>query len=706
MKKITYLFTILFAFTAMSTYAQVTSAASGDWNVGATWAGGVAPGPGDNVIIATGHNIIVSGSSLSNNLTMNGTSNVTINAGGLLNVDGDFNFNSTGSVIFDGGGEINFKTITSSTITATTVLNFNYIGANGINGIVRVGTSVLPATVTIAPASQNVNIHVILAVENGSLVTNNKLVLKATSPTAFARVALNDGILPSAGTPTIYTGTITGNVTMEKVFHASSLTSAFPITGSKYLGKWFQMCFPLQTTVGSADWTGITLNHAGVTGTPRNVYWWDASEIGATGNAVGWTIASGADNQSKAYTVFLTSDGPFTTSSSISTKGTVNLNDLNGIQTPYTKDINNPGGILAEGTGWSLLRNPWPSSLNFDEVMLSGAADFNINYFGYHVYNTTTASNLSNTTGTVIDQYTGIPISSFGAGTPYVDYNGTGGFITTGLTTRRIHPFQAFWVRANAVSEGPVNLRAKYASTDIDVNSVYMKTNSATPPTAVVFAYDVDSLKDITLVYYRTQATKGFDLKGDIFKMRSTNPSVPTLFISEAGSSAQSCGRPDLAIDTVVLNYASSKNNTTAYLFLNDTVLGSQYQVTLYDKVTQTTTNFNQNPSYMFTHNVNNPEDRFEMYITNNAISVGENNLTAKEVKVYLAGDELVVSSESYTGVANLNIFDLGGRLIISRQIELTEGVDLRVQMASMANSMYTVEVTYNGKVFVEKLVK
>ncbi len=86
--------------------AQITSSASGSWNVGATWVGGVVPGASDNVVIAAGHvvtldiasaqcnNITVSGSNATLRFAIDGTvsgltvnGNVMINSGGRMRVE-------------------------------------------------------------------------------------------------------------------------------------------------------------------------------------------------------------------------------------------------------------------------------------------------------------------------------------------------------------------------------------------------------------------------------------------------------------------------------------------------------------------------------------------------------------------------------------------------------------------------------------------
>jgi hypothetical protein len=84
--------------------ADITSkAVTGNWNVGSNWVGESAPGPGDNAVIVSGAII-----SLANNESI---TDVTVNAGGELNVAGyDFDVNGNllinGDLYDDGGGYI------------------------------------------------------------------------------------------------------------------------------------------------------------------------------------------------------------------------------------------------------------------------------------------------------------------------------------------------------------------------------------------------------------------------------------------------------------------------------------------------------------------------------------------------------------------------------------------------------------------------
>src|SRR4030042_2322353 len=91
-------FLLLLESSSFYTSAQTTyrSAQSGNWTTGATWVGGVAPGPNDHAVVRDGHTVrLVTGGA--------GTfiQNLTIDAGGVLDADNK-EMNVSGKFIVNG----------------------------------------------------------------------------------------------------------------------------------------------------------------------------------------------------------------------------------------------------------------------------------------------------------------------------------------------------------------------------------------------------------------------------------------------------------------------------------------------------------------------------------------------------------------------------------------------------------------------------
>lgn len=114
------------------------SAMTGDWNVGATWMGGVAPTAGDNATITAGHVVTINASSLAiTNLTIDGTlaygatpasfavnGNLTVNSGGVFNV-----FQSTTGKTLSVAGNITNNGTIDISVGTTTAGNLTLNGA-------------------------------------------------------------------------------------------------------------------------------------------------------------------------------------------------------------------------------------------------------------------------------------------------------------------------------------------------------------------------------------------------------------------------------------------------------------------------------------------------------------------------------------------------------------------------------------------------
>ena len=260
---------VLFFCVIYAQAATITSTATGGaWATGSTWVGGVVPGTGDTVIIATtgagSVNIAASitqtaaGSVTVNSgaaLTMNSTGvtvvfgNLTVNSGGTLtikrnttilgttNISGRINFGSTSTTVrtitFTGAVTLNTGAIWDETNVATNTVNDIYvIKSNFINNATTftpltgsphnfTGTGTLSgstitampnATFTAAYTNSGILTCATLLTVTGITLTNNGTITASTSLAGTGGVTQGTtGILNIGGTSAITTLTATAS---------------------------------------------------------------------------------------------------------------------------------------------------------------------------------------------------------------------------------------------------------------------------------------------------------------------------------------------------------------------------------------------------------------------------------------------------------------------------------------------------------------
>ena len=145
--------------------------------------------------------------------------------------------------------------------------------------------------------------------------------------------------------------------------------------------------------------------------------------------------------------------------------------------------------------------------------------------------------------------------------------------------------------------------------------------------------------------------------------------------------------------------------NKPCHFLFNDLYAGN-LNVVLHDKKTNTYHDLSQNPTYTFTHNTSNDANRFELIIANASISIDEEPLLDNPVSIYISGDELVIKSEQFTGPAQIDCYDMAGRLLFQRRVDVFAGSEFRLTAPLAKNQINLINVTANGQQYVEKLVK
>ncbi|MGH7494251.1 MAG: FlgD immunoglobulin-like domain containing protein, partial [bacterium] len=223
-------------FAGIEDTYPVASITTGDFNIGSTWTGGVAPHNNSNVYVQNGHTITLNATGDAKHLTLisGGTFNATsgtLTIGGDLANNGSFNHNN-GTVTFNGTGT---RTISGSSTTA-----FN-------NLTVALGTgSVLDALSSISMAT------------NGLTLTQG--IFKLSSASAITPFSGPETIPPGAGFQLNHAGAVSnwGNS------GALALNGSLIVdSGSMTIGSAAGDPLTLGSSTSSAIINGGTLNLAG-----------------------------------------------------------------------------------------------------------------------------------------------------------------------------------------------------------------------------------------------------------------------------------------------------------------------------------------------------------------------------------------------------------------------------------------------------------
>jgi len=190
----------------------IYSAASGDWNLGSSWTGGVVPGATSNAVILNTHAINVSDAESVLNLVVNNGGTLNVNAGANLSVVGA----STTGIVNNAGGKIN---ITDGTLTLGPLGGGNRTFTN--NG-----------SLTVASGTLNINGNIYTTSSTNNIFTQsggNINVDGNAGGNALNSVASGSNLVHfSLGTPT--TVLLTGGVFTIVDPHASS-TSSYALSG-------------------------------------------------------------------------------------------------------------------------------------------------------------------------------------------------------------------------------------------------------------------------------------------------------------------------------------------------------------------------------------------------------------------------------------------------------------------------------------------
>ncbi len=290
--------------------------------------------------------------------------------------------------------------------------------------------------------------------------------------------------------------------------------------------------------------------------------------------------------------------------------------------------------------GWNLVANPYPSALNWENIINSGGLA-NVDHSIYF--------------------WDGSNYTYYVAGGN--DYQGTGTTASDGI----IPGMQAFFVKANASNpQITFSNNAREHSTRI----FYKKAPQKQPNNQIRIRVENDLHHDEAVIRFLDSATPEQDSRFDAFKIFTNVSQVPQVFSYTPESGTK------LAINTlpfsnqtmsVELGFKTDKNGnyiiSAAEVNFNYPVL-----ILLEDKKTGNFIDISQT-AYSFDYQTSDAENRFVLHFE--SLVTSSNTLQNKDIQVYANENTLTVKLDKEKHLpAMLLIYDLTGRKILSHKIQ------------------------------------
>ncbi len=529
---------------------------------------------------------------------------------------------------------------------------------NNGNGTSGVGTLNFAGTAQSLSGTAFTHSGVVEIVTGSTLTTNSKLT-----------IASGGSLMHGTGTPN-GGGSVSGSVTFQKSI------------GSTNKG-WRMFALPVDALIESFE-TGInTLCSNHTPSGERNVYYWDATDIGSS-TAAGFTQANNTtDDENKAYSIYLdnTSSTIWDFSSTVSISGTPN-DGTKTFNLGFTYDPNSTKSLNSE-RGWNMIPNYFPSNLSV--VNLINDANFGTGYKAIHIWNQGAGQMVAMNQSTL------------------VNYNTSGSSVYS--TLRQISPFTGFWVKAdNSAQSIQLKNAHRTSRTDSLPANTYFKTDF---DVFRIEVKDADGNSDQFSTCFTDGATYSFDNELDIYKFKSFSGEVPTLYTKTTDGDMVSLSSMPIAENYNVPVYIESFKDGMAYTVSPITTDYKNYfDVELVDNKTGSKTDLLNN-NYTFNFDKNFASARFTLNFNKKSTTSVDELFNQEKMYAYTADGAINVSYSNNNTVANatVEVYNMMGQKLFS-QSNVKSGDIVKYNTAANGQvKVYIVKVISNGKAQTIKVV-
>lgn len=527
---------------------------------------------------------------------------------------------------------------------------------NNGNGTSGVGTLKFAGTTQALTGNAFTHSGVVEVATGSTLTTNSKLTIASGGSLMHGTSTPNGG------------GSVSGSITFEKAIGSTSK-------------GWRMFALPVDALIDNFE-TGInTLCSNHTPAGERNVYYWDATDVGSS-TAAGFTQANNTtDDENKAYSIYLDNTGHNTWdfSSTVSISGTPN-DGTKTFNLGFTHDPNS-GSTASNQQGWNLIPNYFPSNLSVFNLI--NDANFGTGYKAVHIWNQGAG------------QMEAINQSGL------VNYNSSTSIFAT---IRQLSPFTGFWVKAdNSAQSIQLKNAHRTSRTDSLPASTYFKTDF---DVFRIEVKDANGFTDYFSTCFTDGATHGFDNTLDLYKFKSFSGDVPTLYTKVGDAMVSLSAMPIETSYTVPVFVESFKDGNQYTVRALTSEYKNYFDVELVDNKIGTKTDL-LNSDYKFNFDKNFTSARLTLNFRKKSTTSVDELFNQEKMYAYTADGAINVSYSNNNTAANatVEVYNMMGQKLFS-QSNVKSGDIVKYNTAANGYvKVYIVKVISNGKAQTIKVV-
>ncbi len=488
---------------------------------------------------------------------------------------------------------------------------------------------------------------------------DDDIIIGGTGATFSGNTETNNNVYVDAGA-TLDIGANT--LTADSVFIAASASGQGQVKGSvtgdvefqTYItsssARWFNLGFPVNGALSKITMTGGGIIRTDADGPTvnANVYWYDPTTLNGGTSEGTWTVAADQTPAADAngWSIYLGGGAPFgTLPITISSYGVLNSGDVDP-------------AISTDNGGWNFMNNPYAATIDWEEVIVDNGTLENTFYIlddengWWRSYNATT--NL-----------------------PSVDSS----FIPAG---------QAFFVQTTS----PTTLAFREDQIDLTVERDLLKVQM--PKNVMLKVYtSSSSFSDFTVVSLKSGATDNRDPYIEGVKRMNHGQNVPSLYsvLNDVEYTYNIIGDQFAKKSIPVSLVHDIDDEMTIALDFN--TLGKDMVIEIEDKLSGDIVDLRQE-NYTFRHVAGNDPDRFILHLSQSSVGIDESGELDDNIFAYTQGEFLMVNLENLNQEVTIQIFDMGGKMLLNKTASGGEVHEL--MLPNQSQGVYLLKVVAEGQ--------